>query len=39
MFGLMESDGMEWMEWNIIMFRCLVLQKWNGMEYDGTRSI
>jgi len=31
MFGLMESDEMEW---DGTMFHCLVLQKMNGMEWS-----
>jgi hypothetical protein len=41
MFGLMESDGMEWngVGWNHVPLFGFVNKEWNGMECDGTHSI
>jgi hypothetical protein len=41
MFGLMESDGMEWNEviYNYVPLFGFAKKGWNGMECDGTHSI
>jgi hypothetical protein len=41
MFGLVESDGLEWsgVGYKHIPLFVFVKYEWNGMEYDGTHSI